>query len=255
MIRFTQLDAGTRPAFETLLREIGQHQTWCAKLAQDVVQWRYFDRSNNSATWLAMEGDTCVATLDSMLRPYPLDGQRILVRETADWYCVSRLRLRALGLRLMLHLKMYPESVFVLGGSPTNVNLLSKMPGWTPLPPAVSFVLPVRARGLVANWVRRQTWWSRERLTRAIPACIPVKIPRKIRTPPGATWRFLTPNDMVPVSIPDRSGLVQLCEQEHWAWFAQQPPDLARPLGVEFLIDGAVMGFALMQEWGCPAVC
>ncbi len=79
MIRFTQLDAGTRSAFETLLREIWQHQTWCAKLAQDVVQWRYVDRSNNSATWLAMEGDTCVATLDSMLGPYLLDGQRILV--------------------------------------------------------------------------------------------------------------------------------------------------------------------------------
>src|SRR5271166_2263357 len=37
----------------------------------------------------------CVATLDSMLRPYLLDGQRILVRETADWYCVPRLRSRA----------------------------------------------------------------------------------------------------------------------------------------------------------------
>src|SRR5271166_4523750 len=37
----------------------------------------------------------CVATLDSMLRPYLLDGQHILVRETADWYCVPRLRSRA----------------------------------------------------------------------------------------------------------------------------------------------------------------
>src|SRR5215475_12556941 len=100
MIQIKPLDESYRPAFEELLRENWQ-QNWDDRVAREIVQWRYYDRPTNTITWLAMDDDRCVGMLDSMVRPYLLNSQRVMVRETADWYCKPEYRQKALGLTLL----------------------------------------------------------------------------------------------------------------------------------------------------------
>ena len=246
MVELVHLDESRRPAFEELLSEVWE-QTWTKQLAKDIVQWRYYDRPEEAVTWLAIDEDRCVGMLDTMLRPYLLDGQRILVRETADWYCKPSHRASAVGLHLMWCLRRHPESVFVVGGSPATRDMLAKM-RWNQLPSSSDFVLPIKARGLAAMMIRR-SWWSHETLARLVPSFLPCKGPRRIKPPPGRrpTVRLLDRHDDISPPSCDRDGLVQLLEPQHWRWLSRMPEELAQPIGVEFFLDDVLVGFSLAQ--------
>src|SRR6478672_10662270 len=99
-LRVTRLEGAIRPAFERLLAQVWG-QTWSEDLARTLVRWRYDDRTPAGETWLAMDGEKCVAMVDSFLRPYLLDGRPILLRETCDWFCLPRYRPLGVGIRLM----------------------------------------------------------------------------------------------------------------------------------------------------------
>ena len=244
MIRFKPLDETNREAFFELLREPWQQAGWTATTRR-IAEWRFFNRPDDgSVTWLAMLDDRCVAMLDSMQRPYLLDGKRIVVRETADWYCEASQRSRGVGLRLLMHMKQYPEPNFVLGGTAVNVDILSKMRGWVTLPSAASFVLPLNVRGLVANVVRRK-WWSKERWAKLIPPFVPVKRPRQIKAPPDATVRAA--KDSIFCLGQNTQGLTQLFEQQQWDWLQRMPRECAMPLAWEFRVKGVFVGFSLAQ--------
>ena len=246
MVQLVRLDECRRPAFEELLSEVWQ-QTWTDALEKDIVQWRYYDRPDNAVTWLAIDQDRCVGMLDTMLRPYLLDGQRILVRETADWYCMPSHRASALGLHLLWCLRRHPESVFVVGGSASTRNILHKM-RWDQLPVSGHYVMPIKARGLAATLIRK-SWWSHETLARLVPNFLPAKSPRRVKPPQGRrpTVRILDRHDDITLPPCDQSGLIQLLEPEHWRWLGRMPPELACPIGVEFFLDDVLVGFSLAQ--------
>src|SRR5690242_632906 len=117
-VRATPLDADNRAAFELLLRETWSQNRWHPTLARQVVQWRYTDRPDRdtAVTWLAMDGDRCVAMIDCMTRRYLLDGKLIQVRETADWYATQEARRSAAGLTVLMQLLRRSEPIVVLGG-------------------------------------------------------------------------------------------------------------------------------------------
>jgi hypothetical protein len=246
MIHLEQLHDGCRPAFENLLRETWQ-PFWDDELSQQVVQWRYYDRPASAVTWLVLEKDRCIAMLDSMLRPYMLDGERIIVRETADWYCTPDRRKFGVGLWLLRKLTVGPEPIFVLGGSELTMAILPKLK-WESLPSASSYILPIKARGLVANLIR-QGWWEYEALARTIPNFLPLRPPRHIAPPQAkrAEMHVLTPDDTVNVIPPKQTGLVQLLETSHWQWLARMPTGLAMPLGLQFSLDGVPVGVSFSQ--------
>jgi hypothetical protein len=236
-----------RPAFEELLREAWQ-RNWSNTIAAQIVQWRYYNRPAGAVTWLAIDSDgMCVGSLDSVVRPYLVNGRRVMVRETADWYCMPHCRRFGVGFLLMRKVCECPESIFVLGGSAYTLQILPKL-RWTALPSATGFVLPVRARGLASNLIR-QRWWQQEAWARLVPNFLPAKSPRRIDPPTGRRGRSeILAHDkplMLPASVGD--GLVQLFEQEHWAWLGQMPSALAKPLGVTFFLDDVLAGFSLSQ--------
>jgi len=245
MVHLEQLDESNRSAFLDLLQEPWS-LNWQASLAREIVQWRYFDRPDTAVTWLIMDDDRCVAMLDSMLRSYMLDGHHIKVRETADWYCVPRLRSRGIGLRLMLHLvKQSAEPVFVLGGSEMNVALLSKMHGWRTLGSATSFIMPLKVRELVANLFRRRG--KQEWMARSVPAFLPAKMPRHIRPPNGHRLTTTTFGQTISMPATDATGLVQLLDKDHWAWLRRMPSAMAEPIGLQFFLDDRCIGVSVSQ--------
>src|SRR5438094_250524 len=85
-------------------------------LARALIRWRYDARPSGGGIWLAGHDGQCVAMLDSFVRPYLLDGRRILVREGCDWYCLPKYRPLGLGVRLMREMMACPEPMLSIGG-------------------------------------------------------------------------------------------------------------------------------------------
>ena len=98
-LRLTQLNETNRAAFEALLSQAWR-QTWGPDLARALIRWRYYERPSGGGAWLALNDGECVALLDTFVRPYLLDGRRILVREGCDWYCLPKYRPLGSGIRL-----------------------------------------------------------------------------------------------------------------------------------------------------------
>lgn len=245
-LRLTQLDETNRPAFEALLVNVWR-QTWGPELARALIRWRYYERPAGGVTWLACNNGRCVAMLDSFVRPYLLDGRRILVREGCDWYCLPKYRPLGLGIRLMRELMACPEPGLSIGGRDVTLATLPRL-GWTRLPDVHNYVLPVTARS-VAGALLRQRWPHREAYASVIPGFIPLRWPRRAPAPPGgacriAEWR---PERPTVLPAPQDQGLVQLLEQADWDWIARMPPGIAQPLGLVFFLDDTPVGFSLSQ--------
>jgi hypothetical protein len=245
-LRLTQLDETNRPAFEALLAHAWR-QNWGPELARALIRWRYYDRPSGGGTWLACNDGQCVAMLDSFVRPYLLDGRRIMVREGCDWYCLPKYRPLGLGVRLMRELMACPEPQLAIGGSDATLAILPRL-GWTRLPDVHNYVLPVTARS-VASTLLRERWPYREAYARVIPGFIPLRRPRRAPAPAGGVgriteWRPGTPTGL---PVPQQQGLVQLLDQADRDWFAQLPPGVAQPLGLLFFLNDAPVGFSLSQ--------
>jgi hypothetical protein len=245
-LRLTQLDETNRPAFEALLAH-GWRQNWDPELARALIRWRYYDRPSGGGTWLAFNDGQCVAMLDSYVRPYLLDGRRILVREGADWYCLPKYRPLGLGVRLMQKMMTYPEPMLAISGSATTLATLPRL-GWTRLPDVQDYLLPVKARG-VASIVLRKRWPYREAYARAIPDIIPLRPPRRAPAPSSGVGRIARWRPGIPTGlpVPQQPGLVQLLEQADQDWIARMPPGVAKPFGLIFFLDDTPVGFSLSQ--------
>jgi len=245
-LRLIQLDESRRPAFEALLAH-SWRQIWPPELARALIRWRYYDRPLGGGTWLACNDGQCVAMFDSFVRPYLLDGRRILIREGCDWYCLPKYRPVGLGMRLLRESMARPEPGLSISGADATRAILPRL-GWTKLPDVQSSFLPIRARGL-AGAVLRNRWPAGEIYARAIPGFIPLRLPRRAPTPPFGVNRVVEwrPGTPALLPIPQQQGLVGLLDQAHLDWIARMPPALAQPLGLSFLLDDRPVAFSLSQ--------
>ncbi|HSZ93296.1 MAG TPA: GNAT family N-acetyltransferase [Acetobacteraceae bacterium] len=246
-ITLRRLGADYRDSFERLLaRWWGQN--WPDGLQQELVRWRYHQRPEGHLTWVACDGNECVAMLDSRLSQHCLDGVPLMVRETADWYCLPEYRTQMLGLRLMRKMQEYGDPILVINGSQANRTLLSRL-HWNQLPVARNYILPVTLRGLAANLLR--LWWPRhEALAAAVWHRLPYRPPR--RQPPlsgGSTCRVipLQADQWFELESAPASGLAARFDQAHWQWLNAMPKSFARPLGLLFEADGSTVGMSLSQ--------
>ncbi|HUB14404.1 MAG TPA: hypothetical protein VMB34_20805 [Acetobacteraceae bacterium] len=245
MVVIRLLDSDLYHSFERLLALVWQ-QTWPDELAREIVRWRYYQRPVGHMTWVACDGDQCVAMVDSRVRPYILCGQRTMIRETADWYCLPDYRHYGLGLQVLAKLRSFPEPVLVVGGTDTTRQILPLL-RWTVLPPVQSYVLPVTARGLAANMMRLK-WPHREALARLVWRGLPLRPPRRLRAPSGRPeMQLLHAADWYELPADTGNRFMALLERDHWQWLTKMPAAFATPLGMVFRLDGVVVGFCLAQ--------
>jgi hypothetical protein len=247
MITLRRLDTDTCPSFDRLLAILWE-QNWPDSVQQGIVRWRYRERPSGHLTWLACDGDECVAMMDSRVSPHALDGHTVMVRETADWFCLPEYRQQLLGLRLLRQMQASGEPILVIGGSDANRSLLSRL-HWKLLPPVCNYILPVTLRGLAANLLR-QTVPPHEARARLMWRRLPCRPPRRLPPPSaGAACEVvpLQPDEWFDLENPRSSGLTALLERAHWQWLNAMPPDFARPLALLFRQGTRIIGVSLSQ--------
>lgn len=238
MAKVGALSEELRPAFERLLRAAWM-QNWDDRLGQEIIRWRYYERPYGHP-WVACNGDACVGLVDSMLRPYMLDGQRIWVRESADWYCLPQHR-TGLGLSLLNRVLHHGEPVLVIGGADATLQTLPKF-RFRKLSDAYYYVRPLTLRGLAGNLLRRR-WWQQERLAQIVPH-ISWRMAERHR-PANAEIRLMDENHQIPP--PDGDGLIQMIEPWHWQWLLKMPRGMASPIGLAFSINDKFAGCSISQ--------
>lgn len=224
--------------------------TWPKSLQARLMDWRYYDDPVGRTTLLAMTQGRAVAMLDSGIRPYMLDGKRIMVRETGDWYCQESYRKFGVGLHLMRKLmRDYPEPMLVVGGSHANRAILARL--WRQLPSAYSYILPLKARGLFGNCLRL-TVPEYESLARIV-GHLPFKPLRQVAPPaedfqaePLIDW----PDDMPCDSAQE---LVGITTAVHAQRLATMPEAFGQAFGIIFRRNGAIVGCALAQTEETPS--
>jgi hypothetical protein len=242
---FAPLDSTTAPALRRLM-PAAWSQNWDTEFFHQVFRWRYLDRPSHGATWLAFDQDDCVGVIDSFLRPYLLDSRPILVRETADWFCLPEYRPLGLGLKLMRTMMALPEPIIAVGGTEATVSLLPRL-GWERLPAIRKLILPASLRGLTGNLIRARGRRHLQR-ARAIPAFIPFRPPRKAR-PPAADARVEEwgPGRSLRLPVPRQDGLVALLEPANLDWICAAPRGFFQPMVLLFLVGDDVVGVSLSQ--------
>ena len=185
--------------------------------------------------------------LDSRLSPHLLDGVPVMVRETADWFCLPQYRTQMLGLRLLRKMQACGDPMLVIGGSVTNRDLLAKL-HWRKLSPARNYILPATMRGLLANLLR-VAWPPHEALARLVPHTLPYRPHRRRPSPgvDGVRCVYLGPDRWFDLASQRVSGLAAELGQQHWAWLNAMPRGFAQPLGLLFLVRNDVLGVSLSQ--------
>ncbi|MBV8093221.1 MAG: GNAT family N-acetyltransferase [Acetobacteraceae bacterium] len=244
-IRFRQLDEATRLPFEQLLTHVWPHRS--ADFQAAVVRWRYYTRPANGGTWLAFDGDRCVALIDSFLRAYLLDGRRLLVRETCEWFCLPEYRPRGIGTLLMRKMMAGAEPIFGISGTAASLAMFPRL-RWRALEPVQKWLLAVKARTLLGSLLRAK-WPPGEAVAKFIPNAIPIRPrPRLVMPSRGiAEVRDMYEAAAVPLPSPRPEGLVQILDQADRDWLAKMPSRLARPIGLVFLLNGESVGASFSQ--------
>jgi hypothetical protein len=240
-----RLDSTTASALLGLMPHVWV-QDWDSDFFPETFRWRYLDKPSDGGTWLALDGRRCVAVLDSYLRPYLLEGRRILMREPCDWFCLPNYRRFGLGLKLMCLMMDEPEPIITVG--PTNEGLSIMAPlGWQRLSDVQRMVLPVTLRSLAGNALRRRGA-RYAKYARAIPGFVPVRSPRIVPPPAAAArieeWR---PGQKLSIPIPQRNGLLELLELADLEWICGAPSRFIRPIVLVFLFGCEPVGLSLSQ--------
>jgi hypothetical protein len=144
IVPFNEVDPGS--VRELLAKCWGQDRD--VEFIRSYIEWRY-GRRGSGETLVACDKQRCIGILDAFIRPYRFFGQRALVRETCDWYCLPQYRGLGIGLHLMRKMMAKPEPILVVGGNKTTRELLPRLK-WIRLTDVQRFVLPVSMRSAAA---------------------------------------------------------------------------------------------------------
>jgi Acetyltransferase (GNAT) family len=244
-LHFTRLTAENAASARTLLFERWPGN-WSDEFAGRFFTWRYLTRPA-AETLLAVDGDRCVAILDSYLRPYVFCGGTATVRETCDWYCRPEYRSLGVGLKLMRQMMAKPESIVVVGGTEATHLLLPRLK-WQRLPDIPIYVLPLSVKSALAFKLRKRAPTAGEVLTSLIPSGLRIFRARQLPPPANSAQVSASSGLEVPgIPSPNPYALALLLDRDNLNWLLGAPKEVGNLLVLRFLIDGSLVAISVTR--------
>jgi hypothetical protein len=245
-VTFRQCDLETD---STALRDmlLGWWQRkWSSEQAELYFQWRYRERPAGE-TLLALDGGKCVAVIDSFVRPYRIDGRRVDVRETCDWFCEPEYRKAGIGLTLMRRMMLRPEPILVVGGSEFTLELLPKL-GWSRLPDAQDFLLPLTL-GVTAEAAHLPSWASGIGLVSRVVPNLPLMPRLPAPRPPsaGSEVRLRRAAEKIAPEAEGMHAFAPILESSTLDWLSHAPAATCEIRELSFESNGRMAGLAVCR--------
>lgn len=237
------------PALRPLLLHYWE-RNWPADAADDFLRWRFLERSDGDAV-AAFDGDRCVAIIDSFVRPYIIDGERVRVRESDEWFCLPAYRPLA-SLRVLQSLMKRPEPIVAPTNSDMTKSVLPRLK-WQLLCHQQQCVLPIRIGIAVKTLTKRlgvQTTTLPSFVGRLLP--FPLRKPRRAPVPDrSASVTEIEHVEDLPDLLPpqDAYSLYAVADRDTARWFSAAPSGEGRFTWLAFELDGETIGLSLSRTF------
>ncbi len=245
-ISFSPLTAETLPAVKKLLLPFWDRD-WDPEFSDLLFRWRFLGRQDGESV-LAMEGDRCVAMIDSWCRQYMINGELVTVRELADWYCLPEYR--GIGLQPMWKMMKKPEPILSIGGSAATQTLLPLL-GWKPLPQVVMYTLKLTTGVIAAGYLNRLGLPGKAALIKlAHQFSFPV---HRVRAPVapvsnGSVCEYDPSSEMPEIRPPnDAYTLAALIGKKELNWLYSAPEEMGEFISLVFSVEGEPVGLSVSR--------
>ncbi len=248
---YTDLTRDTLPALQDFLTERWRDEEagpkgWPADFAERFFNWRFLERKSWD-TMVAMDGDRCIALMDSFIRDYVLNGRRITLRENGVWWCHPAFR-PLVAMRVMQMLMQKQEPVVIVGGSKTLQAVLKRY-RWKRLDPVQHRVLILGTGGflkMVGRLMGSDVAPLPPTLSRALS--FNFRRFRPFRSGNVAMEVLQSPAGLPAVEPPhDAYGLAALADQGDAEWLMAAPPAEGRFIWLVFSEESTPVGFSVSR--------
>jgi hypothetical protein len=198
---------------------------------------------------LALNGDQCVAMVNSTLRQYAIAGKKTGVRETDFWISLAEYRPFA-SMRVLQTLMEKPEPICAIAGNDYVTSILQRLQ-WRQLPEISQMVLPLGPSVVVKSLAQRM-----KRNVAELPAFLTRPFAFKFRRPkrqpapaPSATFgEIRDPSDLPDIMPPATAyASAALADRHDFEWYAAAPDSFGEFVWLVFTIAGEPVAFSLSR--------
>ncbi len=235
------------PAVRQLLMLYWERQ-WPDGVADDFLRWRLFDRPDWAAV-AAFDGDRCVAFIDSFVRPYTVDGRRVRVRETGEWFCLPDYRPLA-SLKVLQALMKKPEPIVATTNSEVTKAVLPKLK-WQVVCEQQQCVFAAGV-GVAVKGLTKRLKMQLSTLPDITGTLLPFRFrkPRRLAPPsePASVRAIASADDLPDLPPPEDSfALYALADRTTARWFSAAPDGEGRFIWLAFELNGETVGLSLSR--------
>ena len=245
-ISFSPLTAETLPAVQQLLLPFWERD-WAPEFSDRLFRWRFLGRQDGESI-LAMDGERCVAMIDSWCRQYMINGERVDVRELGDWYSLPEVR--GVGLQPMWMMMKKPQPILSIGGTSATQALLPRL-GWKPLPQVVNYTLALSSGVIAQRPLNRLGLPGKTTFIKlAHKLSFPVRRVHRQPAPAGnATVSEYDASAAAPLVRPpaDAYALASLMGQKELDWLYSAPEEMGEFVSLVFSVEDEPVGLSVSR--------
>lgn len=230
-------------------------RNWSRPFIDEFLEWRFLG-TKIMETALALDGDRCVAMVNSCSKPHLVEGEKTDVRETDLWLSLPDFRPFA-SIRVMQMMMKRGQPVCTVTEQEYIRSILQRLK-WQKLPSARQMLLPLRGRTAIKAIAKKLN-----KTVVGVPAAVAWPLGFRIGGPKlqpapasGATVKEIEHAADLPEILPPASeySVMPLADRDHFEWYAAAPAAMGDFLWLEFAIDGEPIAITVSRvypEGGC----
>lgn len=251
---FTELTSENVHSIEGILLPYIE-RAWPRPFIDEFLEWRFLG-TKCMETALALDGDRCVAMVNSCTKPHLVEGKKTNIRETDLWLSLPESRPFA-SIRVMQMMMKKGQPVCTVSEQDYVRSILQRLK-WKSLPAARQMLLPLRGRAAIKAMAKKF-----DKTVVNVPAALAWPLGFRIGGPKpqaapasGATVKEIKHAADLPEILPPASAysVMPLADQVHFEWYAAAPAAMGEFLWLEFAIDGEPIAITISRiypEGGC----